>query len=197
MAIRPFGEIVPMSSTKPSQRHLPMLPAELRPIDERELGVKLAQTLAIWPPPDNLAAIMPHYRMALADVPADLVDVALRHVALHSKWFPKPAELREPIERLLDQRRRRVTAQSERIAHIAKQLAAPPITEAERAADRAKIEEMIAELHERIPAQRLETYRSETPAAQARRDLLKQAAEKFTAGILDGSVPNPLEGRRA
>lgn len=174
-----------------------MLPAELQPIDERELGVKLAQTLAIWPPPDNLAAIMPHYRMALADVPADLVDVALRHVALHSKWFPKPAELREPIERLLDQRRRRVAAQSERIAHIAKQLAAPPITEAERAADRARIDEMIEELHQRIPLRDVPTYRSETPAAQARRDLLRQAAEQFTAGILDGTIPNPIEGMRS
>ena len=197
MAVRTFGEIVPMSSTKPSQRHLPTLPAELQPIDERELGVKLAQTLAIWPPPDNLAAIMPHYRMALADVPADLVDVALRHVALHSKWFPKPAELREPIERLLDQRRRRIAAQSERVEHIAKQLAAPPITEAERAADRARIDEMIEELHERIPLKEVQTYRSETPAANARRSALQEAADAHRRGILDGTIPNPIETVRA
>ena len=159
--------------------------------------MKLAQTLAIWPPPDNLAAIMPHYRMALADVPADLVDVALRHVALHSKWFPKPAELREPIERLLDQRRRRIAAQSERVEHIAKQLAAPPITEAERAADRARIDEMIEELHERIPLKEVQTYRSETPAANARRSALQEAADAHRRGILDGTIANPLEGRRA
>lgn len=68
--------------------------------------MRLDSTLAIWPLPPNWAQIAPHYREALADVPADLVDMALRHVRLTSKWLPKPSEIREPIARLLELRQR-------------------------------------------------------------------------------------------
>ena len=102
--------------------HLPTLPANLRPIDPRELAVKLEATLAIWPLPDQWPVAAPYYREALADVPADLVDMALKHVRTHLKWFPKPCELREPIERLLHQRQRFAAEQSRRQAEHAQQL---------------------------------------------------------------------------
>jgi hypothetical protein len=79
--------------------------ADLQPISPKALAVKLEQTLAIWPLPENFQQTAQFYREALADVPADLAEMALRHVRLNSKWFPKPAELREPIKSALEARR--------------------------------------------------------------------------------------------
>ena len=114
--IRPFFE------GRDLQPHLPTLPANLRPIDPRELAVKLESTLAIWPLPDHWSLVAPYYREAMADVPADLVNMALRHVRLNSKWLPKPSELRDPIRRILAQRQARAADQSRREAEHAQQL---------------------------------------------------------------------------
>jgi hypothetical protein len=86
------------------------------------LAVKLDATLAIWKLPDDWAAMAPFYIEALADVPADLVDIALKHVRLNCKWFPKPAELRAPIERLLAERQRVAADRAHRDAEHAQQL---------------------------------------------------------------------------
>ena len=98
------------------------LPANLRPMDPKELAVKLEATLAIWPLPDQWPVAAPYYREALADVPADLVDMALKHVRTHLKWFPKPCELRDPIRRILEQRQTHAADQSRREAELAQQL---------------------------------------------------------------------------
>jgi hypothetical protein len=76
----------------------------LIPINPKELAAKLERTLALWPLPANWSDVAEFYREALADVPADLVDHALRHVRRTSKFFPKPAELREPIAAALKAR---------------------------------------------------------------------------------------------
>lgn len=159
--------------------------------------MKLAQTLAIWPPPDNLAAIMPAYRMALADVPADLVDIALRHVMLNCKWFPRPAELREPIARLLEQRRRRHDDERDRRASVAVQLEQRSLTESEREADRPAIAAALETIHDTLPVRDPQPlWQSESAGAVARNVALREAADRFNAGILDGSIPNPIEAIR-
>lgn len=43
---------------------------------------------------DGIAAI---YVELLADLPADLLDLALRRVGMASKWRPKPSEIRDAI----------------------------------------------------------------------------------------------------
>lgn len=173
------------------------MPANLRPIDERELGVKLAQTLALWPPPDNLAAVMPAYRMALADVPADLVDIALRHVMLNCKWFPRPAEIREPIARLLEQRRRRHDDERERRASLTAQLEQRDLTETEREADRPAIAAALETIRDVLPTRDPPPlWRSDLAGAVARNAALREAADRHRAGILDGTIPNPIEAIR-
>jgi hypothetical protein len=69
----------------------------LTPIDLKELAVALEATLALWPLPPNWDQIGPFYIEAMREFPRDLVFEALRHVRLTSSFFPKPAELRDPI----------------------------------------------------------------------------------------------------
>jgi hypothetical protein len=104
--------------------------ADLQPISPKALAVKLEQTLAIWPLPENFQQTAQFYREALADVPADLVDKALSHVRLTSKWFPKPAELREPIRDALAARRRILgEAQRDAREYVPPVKGAPPTPE--------------------------------------------------------------------
>lgn len=79
--------------------------AALDPMPVRDLMVVMVQTLRVWKLPEDWSEVAAFYREALEDVPADLVPVALKHCRLTLKWFPKPAELREPIQ--LELRRRR------------------------------------------------------------------------------------------
>jgi hypothetical protein len=75
------------------------------PIDDKVLAVLLAKSLKLWKLPEDWDDVAPFYREALADVPLDLVQSALKHLRLTLKWFPKPCELRAPIEAELSHRR--------------------------------------------------------------------------------------------
>lgn len=75
------------------------------PVDSKTLAVLLMQTFKIWNPPDDFDDTAPFYREALEDVPLDLVQAALKHLRQTLKWFPKPSELRAPIETELRRRR--------------------------------------------------------------------------------------------
>lgn len=158
----------------------------------RLLAIKLEETLAIWQVPAAWPTIARFYIEALETVPADLVERALEHARLNCKWLPKPAELLEPIRESLATRRR-IQA-----SYAAKAKALPrerDLTEAERAADRPAIAAALEEIHETLPTREPPPpYRSDAPGAVARRDLLRQAADKFRSGILDGTIPNPIEG---
>jgi len=77
----------------------------MEPISPHEIGVLLAQTLAIWPRPENWAHISPAYREALEEIPLDLVQSALKHCRMTLKWFPKPCELIDPIRPELEKRK--------------------------------------------------------------------------------------------
>jgi hypothetical protein len=74
-------------------------------VDGKTLAVLLMQTFKIWNPPDDFDDTAPFYREALEDVPLDLVQAALKHLRQTLKWFPKPCELRAPIEAELRRRR--------------------------------------------------------------------------------------------
>jgi hypothetical protein len=74
-------------------------------IDGKTLAVLLMQTFKIWNPPDDIDDTAQFYREALEDVPLDLVQAALKHLRQTLKWFPKPCELRAPIETELRRRR--------------------------------------------------------------------------------------------
>lgn len=76
-----------------------------RAIDGKTLAVLLVQTLRLWKLPDDWDDIAPFYREALEDLPADLAQAALKHCRLTMRWFPKPADIRAPIEAELRRRK--------------------------------------------------------------------------------------------
>lgn len=118
-----IGRVIRIGSKPGLQPRSPTLPANLRPIDAKALAVKLADTLSLWKTPDTWSAAQADwYREALADLPADLVDLALKHARTHYKFFPKPAELREPVRGIWDQRQRFHADRVKRQADIAEQL---------------------------------------------------------------------------
>lgn len=73
-----------------------ILEAALTPCDPRQLAVMLDQTLQLWPSPDNFETTGLFYVEALEDVPADIVEAALKHVRLHHRYqrMPTPADFR-------------------------------------------------------------------------------------------------------
>lgn len=79
--------------------------AACEPIDPKALAVMLDKTLEMFTPlPANWAEVYDFYLEGFEDVPADLVAVALKHVRLNCKFFPKPAEFRQPIAEALSER---------------------------------------------------------------------------------------------
>jgi hypothetical protein len=79
--------------------------AMLEPVNPKALAVLMNQTFAIWPLPENWQQIAPVYREALEEIPLDLVQSALKHVRLTSKWFPKPSELIDPVRSEMEKRK--------------------------------------------------------------------------------------------
>jgi hypothetical protein len=77
----------------------------LVPIDHDELFRKLTTTLALWQPPESFKHTLPIYLKHLGVVPRDLIEKALDHVERTCKWFPKPADILEPITKELARRR--------------------------------------------------------------------------------------------
>lgn len=122
--LKELGKVIQIGSKQELQPHSATLPKNLQPIDPKALAVKLAETLALWKVPDDWSAAKADwYREALADLPDDLVDLALRHARMNYKFFPKPAELREPVQRILSQRRDLAADRAQRERDIAKQMA--------------------------------------------------------------------------
>lgn len=117
-------------------------------VSPQELGVLLAKTAKVWPTPADWNETAEFYVEALEDMPADLVHSALKHCRLTLKWFPKPAELREPVQRELERRQtvlRRLKAMQQRAklgdvaAPVLRAVRLPAETEAaERAAEQAR-----------------------------------------------------------
>lgn len=79
--------------------------AAVVPVTTKALAVLLAKTAKLWKLPEEWDDIAEFYVEALDDVPLDLVQSALKHVRLNSKWFPKPSEIRASVTLELDRRR--------------------------------------------------------------------------------------------
>jgi hypothetical protein len=116
--------------------------AALVPVDTQTLAALLKQTLAIWQSnqPANFKEIASSYLEAFENVPLDLVQSALKHVRLNSKFFPKPAELLDPIRSEMESRKqtlRRLTTMdmlAKKSGQQAPVAAHKPRTEAEKQA---------------------------------------------------------------
>lgn len=114
----------------------------MQPADTQILAALLKQTLAIWQSnqPANFKEIAGSYLEAFENVPIDLVQSALKHVRLTSKFFPKPAELLEPIRTEMENRKqtlRRLTTMNmlaQKQGQQAPRAAHKPRSEADKAA---------------------------------------------------------------
>lgn len=65
----------------------------------------LATTLELFGLPANWNEVAGFYLEAVADVPADLLALALKRVRLEVKWFPKIPEIRAAIDAELSERK--------------------------------------------------------------------------------------------
>lgn len=119
--------------------------AAVEPINPKALAVLLARTAKLWKLPEEWDDIAEFYVEALEDVPLDLVQSALKHVRLTSKWFPKPSEIRASIGLELDRRRHvrrrlEVMEQKVRLGHVERPADWTPPT----AEEKARVAEMLA-----------------------------------------------------
>lgn len=65
----------------------------------------LATTLELFGLPANWKEVAGFYLEAVADVPADLLALALKRVRMEVKWFPKIPEIRAAVETELAERK--------------------------------------------------------------------------------------------
>lgn len=111
------------------------------------LAIMLAEALTIFALPSNWSDQSNVYVAALEDLPADLAREGLQHVVMHYKYkFPKPGDIREPVEEALASRR----ADVQRLETILKagkfiEPPLPPKTEAEKA-EAAEIARKVKEI---------------------------------------------------
>lgn len=93
----------------------------------KAIAVLLKPLIDLHGAPRNWATAAPLYLQALADIPPELLAVAVKHAIMSNPYFPKPAELRASItDELSDYRRR---CDEERRASLPKPPEPPPITE--------------------------------------------------------------------
>lgn len=150
------------------------------PVDPKALAVLLLKSLKLWKLPEDWDDIAPFYREALADVPVDLVQSALKHLRLTLKWFPKPCELRAPVEAELQRRRdllrRLKTMELKASKGDVEEAPWVPRTEAEiaEAAEIARKTRLMLAAVQRVPAEQAEDEVAIT-RNEKRRDALKQA----------------------
>ncbi len=80
----------------------------LQPMDRRELAVKLDKTLTLWAAPEGFEVTAEFYLEALEDLPADLVEAALKQVRMTYRYpsMPKPADFRSAVVAELGRRQR-------------------------------------------------------------------------------------------
>ena len=95
--------------------------------------------------PRNWSTAAPLYMEALADIPPELLAVAVKHAIVSNPYFPKPAELRLSIvDELADFRRRQDDAR--RASLLPKPTPVPPPT----AEDKAHVDRIVAQAVRRL-----------------------------------------------
>lgn len=73
----------------------------------RAIAVLLKPLIDLHGEPSAWATAAPLYMEALADIPPELLEAAVKHCIRTCRFFPKPAELRAPIADELNDYRRR------------------------------------------------------------------------------------------
>lgn len=82
----------------------------LEVVDPQHLAIILYETLSVFTLPENWEMQSDLYVGALEDLPPDLVREGLGHTVKHYRFkFPKPADIRAPIEDEFTRRRAHVT----------------------------------------------------------------------------------------
>lgn len=97
----------------------------------RAVAVILKPLIDLHGEPKNWATAALLYMEALADIPPDLLALAVKHAITSNPYFPKPAELRLSIADELSAWRRKRDA--ERLALLPRPAPEPPATMAEKA----------------------------------------------------------------
>ena len=77
----------------------------LTPASPEQAAVLLEETLELYGAPKNWDQIAQFYLEAVSDMPLDLIRETLKQVRLNCKFFPKPAEIREPIREEMARRK--------------------------------------------------------------------------------------------
>jgi hypothetical protein len=175
-----------------------------RPIDGKALAVLLMQSFKIWNPPADWDDIAQFYREALEDVPLDLVQASLKHLRLTLKWFPKPCELRAPIEAELRRRRdvlRRLQTMALKVQRgdveePALRVVPTPEQKAEAEKIATKTKLMLASLEiKRVPADEQEDEET-TERKRRRRASYAEAYEAFRK-VKEHGPPPPNAGAQS
>ena len=81
----------------------------LTPATLQEIGANLLLLTEMFGEPKNWTGKLPLYFEALADLPIDLLCAGVMSCIRHGQFFPKPAEIREPVR---DELARRSLARS-------------------------------------------------------------------------------------
>jgi very-short-patch-repair endonuclease len=94
----------------------------------KAIAVILKPLIDLHGEPKNWATAAPLYIQALADIPPELLAVAVRHALASNPYFPKPADLRLSI---VDELReyRRVRDEERRAKALPPPQSSPPVTE--------------------------------------------------------------------
>lgn len=112
-----------------SNQLMPSLPErQSSTTNGRAIAVILKPLIDLHGMPKNWTTAAPLYIEALADIPLELLAVAVKHSIVSNPYFPKPAELRACIsDELADYRRRQ---HDRRLAQLPKpEEPAPPTAE--------------------------------------------------------------------
>lgn len=113
--------------------------ANVEPCSLKSLAQSLDRLLAMYRTPDDWADKSELYLAALDDVPEDLLPMMIIETVKRKKFFPVASEIREPIERELNNRHATVR-RLEAMLNVAKwpEPDRGPVTDAEK--DKAKRE---------------------------------------------------------
>lgn len=84
---------------------MPSYEQSLEPATAEEIAVGLHSALSLFNPPDNFQDTAKIYLKALANVPKDLLPVSIEAVSMRCKFFPKPADFLEPVEKEISHRK--------------------------------------------------------------------------------------------
>ena len=128
--------------------------ANLEAMEVKALTVAVERTLALWTVPDNWDNVAGFYLEALEDVPADLVEVALKSLRQRRRWnnFPKPADLRVPIVDLLNARRVELNTIKTMLASAARERSAPQYRRPPTEAEKARVSDIVASIAKTLRA---------------------------------------------